>query len=128
MKFTDNFIFSEIDRWYWQKDSDEIVNVYYNPQSNTGGQFVQNYISCDLILRANLVAKGDVNVFFDILQSDCKQYCIDNDTELHDEFANEQRTGLFNGIKPFAIGDCNIDDYGLMKNLVAIATKRNKDE
>ena len=52
--------------------------VYYNPDSVSGGQLVYNEFSFELISEAS--KEGASDNFYDYLISRCKQYLIDIDT------------------------------------------------
>ena len=116
-------IFSAVDRWYVRKDLEEIVDLYYNADSTAEGQFVENHIDFDTIQRANQIAQGDVELFFDYLQSECLQYCIDKGTDGYDYFMEEQKNDLsYSNITPFAFGQTE----AVMNSIVKIATDGDK--
>lgn len=56
-------LYTTIDRWYLNHNSAEIVDLYYNPDSNAGGQYVENHISYDLIKESYINSEGDTDVF-----------------------------------------------------------------
>lgn len=84
-------LYTTIDRWYLNHNSAEIVDLYYNPDSNAGGQYVENHISYDLIKESYINSEGDTDVFFDLLDSQCLQYCIDKGTDIYDWFDDIMR-------------------------------------
>ena len=53
--------------------------VYYNPESAAGGQFVRNIYTYSLIHEA--VNTGSVEAFFEYLNDNCMQHSIDIDSE-----------------------------------------------
>lgn len=65
------------DVFFFNKDAETVYEIYYNPDSAAGGQFVQNSISFDLIRGAHEEANGNTEMFFDILQEEARQYLTD---------------------------------------------------
>lgn len=53
--------------------------VYYNPDSSAGGQFVYNKYPYELLREA--ARMGSVEGFFEYLNSACAQVCVDIDNE-----------------------------------------------
>lgn len=43
---------SELDKFYVNRESEQVTWVYYNPDSSSGGQFVYTYMSYDDIFNA----------------------------------------------------------------------------
>lgn len=67
------------------------VEIYYNPDSNSEGQVVEDYFYSwdveDAYARAKANSKTEdemVEAFFDIFMSECRQYLSDVDTEYFD--------------------------------------------
>lgn len=58
---------------------DKVIEVYYNPDADAGGQLVYNEIYADLIRNAADTSKN-TDEFFEIIASGCVQYLIDIDT------------------------------------------------
>lgn len=76
------------------------MEIYYNPDSNAGGTFVEDCFDDDLVedayKRATEKSKNEdeiVREFFDIIMSECNQYNTDVDTESFDEFEYEFESG-----------------------------------
>ena len=74
----------------------DFVEFYYNPDSNSCGQIVENYYYADIISDAYEFAKENsktdnemVRNFFEDLQSICRQYLDDVDTEYFDGWEEE---------------------------------------
>ncbi|MDR1465385.1 MAG: hypothetical protein LBJ11_08825 [Oscillospiraceae bacterium] len=67
------------DKFYLDKESGIVRWLYYNPDSDAGGQYVENVPDFALIREA-----ADEEDFFDHIGSCCKQYLIDIGT---DDFA-----------------------------------------
>lgn len=62
-------------------DWEHVQEIYYNPDSSAGGQFVFNYFSFDLILEAEKECGGDPGMFFDHIQDLCYQELVDIDCD-----------------------------------------------
>ena len=67
------------DRFYVDEEKGEVTWFYFNPDSTSRGQFVENIVTFEQIsmLREN----EDYTVFFDKLGSEAKQYIVDSDDE-----------------------------------------------
>lgn len=65
------------DRFYVDKEKGEVTWLYFNPDSTSKGQFIENIITFEQIIehKDNL----DYSVFFDKLGSEAKQYIVDSD-------------------------------------------------
>ena len=82
------------DKFYLDRESGTVRWLYYNPDSDAGGQYVENVFGYDLIREA-----ADAEDFFDQIGGCCKQYLIDVGT---DDFAGYDEMfktvpGDFNG-------------------------------
>lgn len=62
-------------------DWGQVQEIYYNPDSTAGGQFVFNNISFELILEAEKECGGDHDQFFDCIQDRCYQELVDIDCD-----------------------------------------------
>ncbi|MDR1570273.1 MAG: hypothetical protein LBS72_07285 [Oscillospiraceae bacterium] len=95
----EDVVFSEIpqeaeDKFYLDRESGAVRWLYYNPDSDAGGQYVENVFDYDLIREA-----ADAENFFDQIGGCSKQYLIDVGT---DDFAGYDEMfktvpGDFNG-------------------------------
>ena len=77
------------DKFYVDSDIGSVRWVYFNPDSNAGGQFVENNLTFDQIVE--VAENYPQSEFFDQLGSIARQYLIDIDT---DGFAYEARDHL----------------------------------
>lgn len=68
-------------------EDDAVKEVYYNPDSNAGGQLVTNRYSCSSIVEA-YENHNDSDSFWDHLESTAKQYLTDIDAS---EFGMEAK-------------------------------------
>lgn len=68
-------------------EDDTMKEVYYNPDSNAGGQLVTNLYPRSVIVEAYEI-HSNVDSFWDHLESTAKQYLTDIDTS---EFAKEAK-------------------------------------
>lgn len=68
-----------MDWCYNVPENQEIIRVYFNPDSNAGGQYVESHISYDLILEARENSHFSSD-FFNIIDSGCTQYLFDINT------------------------------------------------
>ena len=75
------------DRYYIDKHSDYIRNVYYNPDSNAGGQLVCNYLHHGDLKKAFEESKSEED-FWMYFDKCSRQYLTDIDTS---DFADEAR-------------------------------------
>ena len=57
-----------------------VEEIYYNPDSVSGGQYVRNTISFPQIIRADAFAKGDARLFFTYLDTVCLQQLLYEET------------------------------------------------
>lgn len=73
------------DYFFYRADTEEFVGVYFNPDSNAGGQFVIQHYPIDYI-KENLieakysetpVSEFNIEDFFDVLQEGSKTYLVD---------------------------------------------------
>jgi hypothetical protein len=74
-------IFSEIpdeaeDKFYVDRESGTVRWLYFNPDSDAGGQYVENVLDYALIREA-----AEAEDFFDHIGGCCKQYLINVDTD-----------------------------------------------
>lgn len=74
-----NSIDEKRDAFWVFSDQGEVLECYYNPDCNAGGQFVFNSFTFDLILEAEKESEGDVELFFDCIQDRCYQELVDID-------------------------------------------------
>ena len=102
---------------YNDPEREEILAVYYNPDSVAGGQLVEVHIGYDLILEAQEKAT-DEDHFFAIISSNSTQYLIDIDTPEFKEAVKEykERPSEFEYSKDNLIGvairyGIGIDEY-----------------
>lgn len=68
-------------------EDDIVREVYYNPDSNAGGQLVTNLYPRSAVVEAH-EKYSDINNFWSYLESMAKQYLTDIDTS---EFASEAK-------------------------------------
>lgn len=59
----------------------EVYEIYYNPDSTAGGQFVFNCVTFDLVLEAEKECNGNTGQFFECLQDRCYQELVDIDDD-----------------------------------------------
>ena len=79
------------DRYYTDDGAGYIRNVYYNPDSNAGGQLVTNYLYLDDLKEAldEFGSDETVEKFWSRLDEAARQYLTDIDTDL---FEGEARS------------------------------------
>lgn len=65
------------DRFYVDKEKGEVTWLYFNPDSTSRGQLIENIVTFKQI--AELKDNMDYTVFFDKLGSEAKQYIVDSD-------------------------------------------------
>lgn len=68
------------DLFFNNPDSESVTHIYYNPDANSGGQFVIseiNYYEIENALKKFSDKSDDVETFFDYLDSISEQKCID---------------------------------------------------
>lgn len=71
----------EGDEWYYNDlEGRRMLGVYYNPDSNAGGQFVEMYISYDMIMQAARESGFDEERFFESLNERSQAELVDIDT------------------------------------------------
>jgi len=78
------------DLFYVRESQGNVQWLYYNPDSNAGGQYVDSIIDCYQILEA--AKHEDPRDFFYCLGEECKQWLIDvgtDDFEAYDRQFNE---------------------------------------
>jgi hypothetical protein len=98
------------DKFYMRNNS--IEWMYYNPDSDAGGQYVYNMLNARVINNAAKASKMGASEFFDRLGSECDQYLVDRGTC---EFAEEDQN--FNTI-PGDLEECTEET---MAALIAFA-------
>lgn len=69
-------LFSD-DRFYVDTEKGEVRWVYFNPDSTSKGQFIENIVTFEQIVEHKY--DMDYSVFFDKLGSEAKQYIVDSD-------------------------------------------------
>lgn len=101
------------DKFYNKPDLEQILLVYYNNDSNAGGQLVYNYIQYDHIRKADTT---NAENFFRNLEEICYQEVVDIDDKDFAQFARE-----------FAESGCDYvnSDEVTMKALLEIVNGRN---
>ena len=67
------------DRFYVNEEKGEVTWLYFNPDSTSGGQFIESIVTFEQI--STLRENEDYTVFFDKLGTEGKQYIIDSDDE-----------------------------------------------
>ena len=65
------------DRFYVDGEKGTVTWIYFNPNSASKGQFIENVVTFEQI--AALMENEDYTVFFDKLGSEAKQYIVDSD-------------------------------------------------
>ena len=65
------------DRFYVDGEKGTVTWIYFNPDSASKGQFIENVVTFEQI--AALMENEDYTVFFDKLGSEAKQYIVDSD-------------------------------------------------
>jgi hypothetical protein len=108
-------IFSEVpdeaeDKFYVDRENGIVRWLYYNPDSDAGGQYVENVFDYALIREAD-----DAEDFFDHIGSRCKQYLIDVGT---DDFANYD--ALFKTV-PGDFEDCTEATTTVLNAMASVA-------
>lgn len=102
------------DFYYLRPDEDEVVCIYYNPDSLSNGQFVEMHFSYELI--KNTIKKMcNVDDFFNLLYENAKTYLIDKGT---DEFA-EYKDKLIHHQPDFKRG-ADLSDFEVFIKLEAV--------
>ena len=97
-----NYALLRGDKWYIRPNDNDVINIYYNPDSTAGGQFVETHYDFDSILEnENLPAE---QYFEKLAENAGKQYLIDVDDGEFADYARE----LIHGEAPDAVG---LDDY-----------------
>lgn len=75
---------NEEDRFFVDLERDYVEWMYYNPDSNAGGQYVINQFTLEHFMDAMLkYPKGTVEVIFDYVGQICKQYLADVGTPFY---------------------------------------------
>jgi hypothetical protein len=69
------------EKFYLESDNRQVRWLYYNPNSNAGGQYVESLLGFDLILRA-----AESDDFWKYLTEYCPQFLIDIDSEDFDAY------------------------------------------
>ena len=90
--------FLDQDRFYLDLENDKIEWMYYNPDSVSEGQFVNNVFDLDLLEEA-MDGMADPEDAFDYIGSSCRQYLSDRGTDFFGEAWKRMETE-----EPFAIG------------------------
>lgn len=98
MKFTDNCIFSETDRWYLQKEAMIFTDVYYNPDATSGGQLVIMIVPYECISDA-VERTNTVQGFFDYLEEVANIELIDITDQFFDAVIKD-----YQDLSPILIG------------------------
>lgn len=82
------------DEWFYNDPvRGDVISVHYNPDSNAGGQFVQRYISYDMIQRAARESGGSEQSFFEYIDEHTRYTeLIDVNTVEFKEAAAHYRT------------------------------------
>ena len=86
------------DRFYLDLESDAIEWIYYNPDSNAGGQFVINIFD-RMILEDALKDVIDAEDAFDYIGSISRQYLADRETDAYSEVWSRLESE-----QPYAVG------------------------
>lgn len=92
------------DLFYIDKDSQEVMELFYNSDSACGGTVEHNYFSFRHILNNYLEADGNPDAFWEHLYDDYYQECLDVGTDAE---AFEQAKEEFS--KPTAFGGMRED-------------------
>lgn len=72
------------DRFLVDLDAGYIEWMYYNPDSNSGGQYVINQFTLEHLMDAILeYPQGPIEVIFEHVSQNCKQYLVDKDTPFY---------------------------------------------
>lgn len=94
------FPYSDVDVIIHRGDGN-FVEIYYNPDSFSEGQIVENYYYSweveDAYARAKANSKTEdemVKSFFDIFMSECRQYSSDVDTKYFDDWEDDFANGF----------------------------------
>lgn len=75
---------NEEDRFFVDLDAGYMEWMYFNPDSNSGGQYVINQFTLEHLMDAILkYPNGTVDIIFDYVEQICKQYLIDKDTPFY---------------------------------------------
>ena len=98
-----------------------VEEVYYNSDSEAGGQFVVNKITNELIKEALKYNRDDSDGFFEFIAGCCEQYLIDIDTP---DF--NVRLDSFIKRQPDFEGESDITMKGLLKH-AGVKEKSHKD-
>lgn len=103
------------DAFFIDDNAEEVIWIYYNPDSSAGGQFVENRITYRQVINA---ANNEVtdSGFFEYLENICSQFLIDIDSP---EFEGEK---IWFSSEPDAVG--LYDDT--MDKLIKTAKKKLK--
>lgn len=78
----------EEEKFYLRSDIKAFENIYYNPDSNAGGQFVVNYFSYELVCKA-LKHTNTIKSFFEYIDERAYVELIDLGTPQYDDFLND---------------------------------------
>lgn len=70
-------ISADLDKFYVNRENNEIQWVYYNPDSSAGGQLVYNFFSFDKLREA---FSQNENAPLDVIAEDCQQFLVDKGT------------------------------------------------
>ena len=103
------------DKFYTKYDSQRIEWVYFNPDSNEGGQYVYNMLNAHIIEKAAGLSAED---FFDRIGSNCVQYLVDVNT-----FGFEEADYHFKNA-PCDFEDCTEET---MAALIALSSEWQRD-
>ena len=82
--------YKNLDKFYINTSKDLISWVYYNPDSDSGGQYVTNKFDCDLILKAEQNTQSS-EAFFDYIGTECRQYLSDKGSKYYESMDRKHR-------------------------------------
>jgi hypothetical protein len=106
-EFTDNTSAIDDDDWIWHRpDYREFKSIYYNPDSDAGGQFVESYWDYDSIIEAYEAykqCKCDITEALDYLCGPGRTYLIDRGTIDFEDY-NKEYQEINDTNKPDFIG------------------------
>lgn len=93
---------SDVDEFYIDNENERITQLYYNPDSTAGGQWVENILTSDDILGHQNFNTQD---FFDLLECECTQYCHDiGSYDFHDYVK------MFEGPSDFSSAEYSLEE------------------
>jgi len=71
--------YRDTEKFYVRPDPELVRWIYYNPDSDSGGQYVENVFGYDLIRTAK-AESFSMEEFFEYIQGNCTQYLTDKGT------------------------------------------------